>query len=149
PVGGLLAPDERGREAARRAAQRGHRDAGRRPRRALSLVVRFQLRGVELREDRAGGAKRCTVMIRAPSGRSLRHVRILLAAVLVAALLGGCVTPRGKTVYEKPGVTDEEQKKDEAQCVPAGLDTAGARAAAPRAAGRDAADRGRRAAGCR
>jgi len=80
-------------------------------------------------------------MIRVPSGRPLRHVRILLAAVLVAALLGGCVTPRGKTVYEKPGVTDEQQKKDEAQCVQAALDTAGARAATPLAVDRDAVDR--------
>src|SRR3989442_15112841 len=80
-------------------------------------------------------------MIRAACGRQLRHVRILLAAVLVAALLGGCVTPRGKTVYEKPGVTDEQQKKDEAQCVQAALDTAGAGAATPLPPGPDAGGR--------
>lgn len=60
---------------------------------------------------------------------------------MVTALLGGCVTPRGKTVYEKPGIAAQQKKKDESECVKAALDTAGQRGAAFIAVDRDAVDR--------
>jgi hypothetical protein len=43
--------------------------------------------------------------------------------------------------YVKPGVSEAQKKKDEAQCVQVALDTAGPRAAVPLAVDRDAVDR--------
>jgi hypothetical protein len=60
---------------------------------------------------------------------------------MVAVLVGGCVSPRGKTVYEKPGVADAQKQTDEGQCTQTSLDTAGPRAAAYLAVDRDAVDR--------
>jgi len=54
-------------------------------------------------------------------------MRRLTTAVLVVALLGGCVTTTRKTIYVKPGVSEEQKKKDEAECVQAAIDTAGPR----------------------
>jgi outer membrane murein-binding lipoprotein Lpp len=68
-------------------------------------------------------------------------VRIVVAAIVTAALLGGCASPRGKTAYEKAGAGEEQKKIDEAQCAQAALDTAGPRAAAYLAVDRDAVDR--------
>jgi hypothetical protein len=70
------------------------------------------------------------------------QMKTVLAAVIVAALVGGCVSARGKTVYEKPGVTDAQRQADEAECTKAGLDTAeGPRGSAFLAVDRDAVDR--------
>jgi len=68
-------------------------------------------------------------------------MRILIAAVTVAALLGGCATPARKTVYMKPGISEEQKKKDETECIEASIDTAGPRAAAFIAIDRDTVDR--------
>ena len=68
-------------------------------------------------------------------------MRILIAAVTVAALLGGCATATGKMVYMKPGIGEEQKKKDEAECIQASIDTAGPRAAAFIAVDRDTVDR--------
>ena len=87
---------------------------------------------------------------RSPAGRLLRssvvglHVvalRRLTTAVLVVALLGGCATTTRKTVYAKPGVSEEQKKKDEAECIQAAIDTAGPRAAVFIAVDRDTVDR--------
>jgi len=69
-------------------------------------------------------------------------VRIAVAAMIAVALLGGCMSPRGKTAYEKPGVTDAQKQADEGQCTKAGLDAAeGPRGSAFLAVDRDAVDR--------
>jgi len=68
-------------------------------------------------------------------------MRRLATAVLVVALLGGCVTTTRKTIYAKPGVGEEQKKKDEAECVQTAIDTAGPRAAAFIAIDRDTVDR--------
>jgi len=60
---------------------------------------------------------------------------------MVAALLGGCVSPRGKTLYLKAGVSDDQKKKDEAQCVQVALDMAGPRGSPFLAVDRDVVDR--------
>ena len=87
---------------------------------------------------------------RSPAGRLLRSsvvgmrfvaLRRLTTAVLVVAVLGGCATTTRKTIYVKPGVSDEQKKKDEAECVQAAIDTAGPRAAAFIAVDRDTVDR--------
>jgi hypothetical protein len=69
-------------------------------------------------------------------------VRIAVAAVIAMALIGGCVSPRGKTVYEKPGVTDAQKQTDEGQCTKAAVDAAeGPRGSAFLAVDREAVDR--------
>jgi len=68
-------------------------------------------------------------------------MRILIAAVMVAALVGGCATTKHTTHYMKPGVSDEQKKKDEAECIQAAIDTAGPRAAVFVAVDRDSVDR--------
>jgi hypothetical protein len=70
-----------------------------------------------------------------------RYKRPLTLAVLMVALLGGCATATRKTVYVKPGVGEEQKKKDEAECIQAAIDTAGPRAAAFIAVDRDTVDR--------
>jgi hypothetical protein len=87
---------------------------------------------------------------RSPAGPLLRAsvvglqvvaLRRLTTAVLVVALLGGCVTTTRKTIYAKPGVGEEQKKKDEAECVQTAIDTAGPRAAAFIAVDRETVDR--------
>jgi hypothetical protein len=68
-------------------------------------------------------------------------MRLVIAAAVAAALLGGCASPRGATVYEKAGVGAEQKKTDESQCTQAALDTAGQRGAAYLAVDRDVVDR--------
>ena len=69
-------------------------------------------------------------------------MRIAVAAVIAMALTGACVSPRGKTVYEKPGVTDAQKQADEGQCTKAAVDAAeGPRGSAFLAVDRDAVDR--------
>jgi hypothetical protein len=86
---------------------------------------------------------------RSPAGPLLRAsvvglqvvaLRRLTTAVLVVALLGGCMTTR-KTIYVKPGASEEQKKKDESECVQAAIDTAGPRPAAFIAVDRDTVDR--------
>jgi hypothetical protein len=77
-------------------------------------------------------------------------MRIVVAAVMAAALVTGCVSARGKTVYEKPGITGEQKKADEARCTQAAIDAAeGPRGSAFLAVDRDAVDRCMRALGYR
>jgi hypothetical protein len=65
----------------------------------------------------------------------------VLAAVMAVVLVGGCVSPRGKT-YEKPGVAQAQKQADEAECTKAGLDAAeGPRGSAFLSVDRDAVDR--------
>jgi hypothetical protein len=70
-------------------------------------------------------------------------MRNLLAFAMAMVLVGGgCVSTRGKTVYEKPGVTAAQKQADEAECTKAGLDAAeGPRGSAFLAVDRDAVDR--------
>jgi len=68
-------------------------------------------------------------------------MRRLITAVLVVAVLGGCATTTRKTIYAKPGVSEEQKKKDETECIQAAIDTAGPRAAAFIAVDRDTVDR--------
>ena len=69
-------------------------------------------------------------------------MKTVLAAVMVATLVGGCASTRGKTVYDKPGVTDAQRRADEAECTKAALDVAGGpRGSAFLAVDRDAVDR--------
>jgi len=56
-------------------------------------------------------------------------VHVVVTAVLTVVLLGGCASARGKTVYDKPVVSDEQKKADEAACTRGALDTAGPRGA--------------------
>ena len=70
------------------------------------------------------------------------HTKTVLAAVMMAALMGGCVSTRGKTLYEKSGVTDAQRQADEADCTKAALDVAGGpRGSAFLAVDRDVVDR--------
>jgi len=69
-------------------------------------------------------------------------MRSLVAAAVAALLVGGCVSARGKTVYEKTGVTAEQKKADEGQCAKTAIDAAeGPRGSAYLAVDRDAVDR--------
>jgi hypothetical protein len=69
-------------------------------------------------------------------------MRILVAAVMAALLAGGCASARGKTVYEKAGITEAQRKVDEGQCTKTALDAAeGPRGSAYLAVDRDAVDR--------
>jgi len=69
-------------------------------------------------------------------------MKTVLAAVTVAALVGGCVSTRGKTGYNKPGMTEAQRQADEAECTKAALDVAGGpRGSAFLAVDRDAVDR--------
>jgi hypothetical protein len=52
------------------------------------------------------------------------------------------VSPRGKTVYEKPGVPDAQKQADEGQCTKAAVNAAeGPRGSAFLAVDREAVDR--------
>ena len=68
-------------------------------------------------------------------------MRALTVAVLAVALVGGCASARGKMVYEKPGVTEEQKRADEAECTRAAIDTADQRGAVFLAVDRDVVDR--------
>jgi len=57
-------------------------------------------------------------------------MRFITAAIVTAILLGGCASTRDRMFYEKPGVSEEEMRADEAACTRAALDTAGQRGAA-------------------
>ena len=65
----------------------------------------------------------------------------VLAAVMAMVSVGGCASPRGKTVYEKPGVAETQKQADEAQCTKTAIDAAeGPRGSAFLAVDRDAVD---------
>ena len=68
-------------------------------------------------------------------------MRTLVMAVVVAALLGGCASAPRKPVYEKAGVTPEQKKKDEGQCVLAAIDNTSSRGGAYINIDHEAADR--------
>jgi hypothetical protein len=69
-------------------------------------------------------------------------MRIVVAGVMAIALAAGCVSARGKTVYEKTGVSADQKKADEGQCTKTALDAAeGPRGSAYLAVDRDAVDR--------
>ena len=69
-------------------------------------------------------------------------IGVVLVAVMAAVLVVGCVSPRGKTVYERPGVTESQRQADEGQCTKTALGAAeGPRGSAFLAVDRDAVDR--------
>jgi hypothetical protein len=68
-------------------------------------------------------------------------MRMVMAAVLAAALFGGCASAGGKTVYDKPGASGDQQRADEAACTRAAIDNAGQRGAAYLAVDRDVVTR--------
>jgi PBP1b-binding outer membrane lipoprotein LpoB len=57
-------------------------------------------------------------------------MRIITAAVVTAIFIGGCAAARDTMVYEKPGVSEEQKRQDEAACTLAALDTAAQHGAA-------------------
>ena len=78
----------------------------------------------------------------AACARFARRRWIVLGAVMAAALAGGCASTRGKTLYEKSGVTDAQRQVDESDCTKAALDVAGGpRGSAFLAVDRDVVDR--------
>jgi len=57
-------------------------------------------------------------------------MRIKIMMIVTALMLGGCALARDTMFYEKPGVSEEQMRADEAACTRAALDTAGQRGAA-------------------
>ncbi|HKA59998.1 MAG TPA: hypothetical protein VKD28_15360 [Gemmatimonadales bacterium] len=57
-------------------------------------------------------------------------MRIITTAIMTAIVIGGCASVRDTMVYEKPGVSEEQKRADEAVCTLAALDTAGQHGAA-------------------
>jgi len=55
---------------------------------------------------------------------------MMTMTIVTAIMLGGCASARGTMFYEKPGVSEEQMRADEAACTRAALDTAGQRGAA-------------------
>ena len=57
-------------------------------------------------------------------------MRMMTMMIVTAIMLGGCASARETMFYEKPGVSEEQMRADEAACTRAALDTAGQRGAA-------------------
>jgi hypothetical protein len=66
------------------------------------------------------------------------EMRMITTAIATAMILGGCASSRDRMYYEKPGVSEEQMRADEAACTRAALDTAGQRGAAFLSVDRDA-----------
>jgi len=61
---------------------------------------------------------------------------------MLGLLLGACASPRGKSVYDKPGIAASEKEADEARCTQAALDNpSGPRGSAYLAVDREVVDR--------
>jgi hypothetical protein len=56
-------------------------------------------------------------------------MRIITVGIVTAIMFGGCASARDTMFYEKPGVSEEQMRADEAACTRAALDTAGQRSA--------------------
>ena len=56
-------------------------------------------------------------------------MRMITTAIVTAMILGGCASARSMMFYEKPGVSEEQMRADEAACTRAALNTAGQRGA--------------------
>jgi hypothetical protein len=70
-------------------------------------------------------------------------------AIVTAIMIGGCASVRDAMVDEKPGVSEEQKRADEAACTRAALDTAEQRGAAYLAVDRDTVNNCMRARGYR
>jgi len=57
-------------------------------------------------------------------------MQIITTAIVTAIVMGGCASVRDTMVYEKPGVSVEQMRADEAACTLAALDTAAQHGAA-------------------
>jgi len=57
-------------------------------------------------------------------------MRIITTAIVTAMVMGGCASVSDPMVYEKPGISAEQMRADEAACTLAALDTAGQHGAA-------------------
>jgi len=57
-------------------------------------------------------------------------MQMMTMTIVTAIMLGGCASARDTMFYEKPGVSEEQMRADEAACTRAALDTAGQRGAA-------------------
>jgi hypothetical protein len=57
-------------------------------------------------------------------------MRMMTMTIVTAILLGGCASARDMMFYEKPGVSEEQMRADEAACTRAALNNAGQRGAA-------------------
>src|SRR5438105_12464343 len=76
-------------------------------------------------------------------------MRMMTMTIVTAIMLGGCASARDTMFYEKPGVSEEQMRADEAACTRAALDTAGQRGAAFLSCDRDTLVARRRASGYR
>jgi len=57
-------------------------------------------------------------------------MRMITTAVVAGMILGGCASGRHAMFYDKPGVSEEEMRADEAACTRAALNNADQRGAA-------------------
>jgi len=57
-------------------------------------------------------------------------MQIITTALVAAIVMGSCASVRDTMIYEKPGVSEEQMRADEAACALAALDTAGQHGAA-------------------
>ena len=57
-------------------------------------------------------------------------MRIITTAIVAAMVISGCASVPDTMVYEKPGVSVEQMRADEAACTLAALDTAAQHGAA-------------------
>jgi len=56
--------------------------------------------------------------------KDVADMRIITTAIVTAIVMGDCASVRHTMVYEKPGVSVEQMRADEAACTLAALDTA-------------------------
>jgi len=57
-------------------------------------------------------------------------MRIIVTLIVTATVVGGCASIPDPMVYDKPGVSEEQKRADEAACTLAALDSAGQHGAA-------------------
>jgi len=69
-------------------------------------------------------------MALATAKKRSHDMRMMTMTMVTAIMLGGCASARATMFYEKPGVSEEQMRADEAACTRAALDTAGQRGAA-------------------
>ena len=72
--------------------------------------------------------------------KDVAAMQIITTALVAAIMMGGCASVRDTMVYEKPGVSEEQMRADEAACTLAALDTAGQHGAAILYVDRDTVD---------
>jgi len=64
------------------------------------------------------------------SAKDVAGMRVIATVIVAAIVIGGCASVGGTMVYEKPGVSVEQMRADEAACTLAALDTAAQHGAA-------------------